>query len=136
MIATVKVLINKHRQLISYGLITVFISLVDIIIVKVLLNLSMKIWLANTVGVIAGSILQYILTIKYTFGVKHSKEKLLIHGITFAIGLLLADIIIHYSYTFLLTLYSKNISFLLAKALSMVGTFFITFFLRKKLYKV
>lgn len=136
MIKAIKNLINKHRQLVAYALVTIFISVVDIVIVRLLLSFDIKIWIANTVGVISGSLLQYILVLKFAFKIEHSNDKLLIHIATFLIGLLIADLIIHYSYLFLLEMFTKNMSFFIAKILSMLGTFFVTFFLRKKLYKI
>lgn len=130
----IKKLLIKYNKIIVYGLITVFISAVDIAIVRILSLSHVEVWIANTIGVLVGSIIQYILSLKYAFKKEHSTYRLFVHIGTFLIGLVIADLVVHYMYIFLQTVYSEQASFYLAKFSSMVATFFISYGIRKKLY--
>lgn len=130
-----KRLLKKYQRLIKYGLITVFITLIDIIVVRFLTNLGIALLISNTAGVVTGSLLQYILTIKYAFRKPHSKETLVVHLATFLLGLLIANSVIVLSYKYLLGFFGERVSFFGAKLLSIVSTFFITYILRLSLYQ-
>ncbi|WP_407947282.1 GtrA family protein [Peptoniphilus faecalis] len=131
----IKKLLKKYERLIKYGLITIFITILDIAVGRIALKIGLNIVISNTLGVVTGSIFQYILTLKFAFKNAYSKENFLIHVSTFLFGLLIANIVIKYAYNAFLLRFSEKLSFYIAKTLSIVSTFFITYVLRLNLYK-
>src|SRR5699024_8018507 len=130
-----KNLLKRYERLIKYGIITIFITLVDIAVVRILSNIGTGLTTSNTVGVLTGSILQYILTIKYAFRKHHTKGTLLVHIGTFLLGLFVANMVINMSYEYLFHIFNESIRFYGSKLLSITSTFFLTYVLRLTLYK-
>ena len=143
-----KALLNKYKKILIYGLISVFVLLVDTGLTYVL-KMLIPLVVANTVGVITGGVIQYFLSTKAVFGVNQAKGRnMVIYITTFVFGLLLADGIIHVCDSALTALRgsvggngsllafftNETVSFLISKGMSVVLPFFVLYFLRKYLY--
>lgn len=128
-------LAKKYRKLITYGLYSVLVTLIDIGIVWILnKKLHINLVLANTIGVVAGSIIQYFSVIGNVFDQKVEARSFLIFFGTFLIGLFLADLTIYISDMILVNHFSDTGTFILAKGMSIVLPFFIMYGLRKFAY--
>lgn len=128
-------LIKKYRTIISYGIISVLVTLVDLALVRVLSLRGVRLVLANTAGVLTGSILQYLLNLRFSFRRAHSGRALAIHVLTFLMGLGLANLVMTTSYSLLMRRLQEAPSFYLAKGLSIVVPFFAMYIVRKTLYR-
>ena len=86
-------LLKKYESVISYGLISVGVTLVDVLLTYIFKHFTLLV-IANTIGVVTGGIIQYILNAKLVFHVKNNNKNLAIYVITFIGGLLIANLII------------------------------------------
>ncbi len=127
-------LILKYKKILTYGLISAFVTLVDILICK-LLDKPLGAVPANTCGVIAGFFLHYFLSAKTVFQ-RRDKKSFLIYAVTSAFGLLFADLIVHICRNMFdsLNVFTENIRFITAKTASIVLPFFAMYFARKYLF--
>lgn len=89
--------------------------------------------IANTLAVIIGSCVHYILTSKLVFKVNMNIASATAYLITFLIGLGIQDAAIWIAYHKLLPplMNSESALALCSKAISLAGSFFIIYFLRK-----
>ena len=127
-------LFKKLSTLFYYGINSVISTVVDVCIVWILVKLHVGIVAANTVGVLAGFLLGYVLNAAYVFGAAKSRIGFLIYFGTFLIGLFLADWLIFWGNTCLFAGLGENLNFLLSKGLSIVVPFFVMYSRRKWLY--
>lgn len=130
----IKKLYKKYYKVISYGIIAILITILDIGVSRILFKNNISLTISNTVGIISGSLAQYYLTIKFTFKSEYNTRTFFIHLITFGLGLILSNIVINKSFLFFSIFYNEKISFYLSKLSSIVATFFITFVIRNILY--
>lgn len=89
--------------------------------------------IANTLAVVIGSCVHYILTSKFVFKVRLNIASVIAYLITFFIGLGIQDTVIWIAYNKLLPPLMKDESLLTlcSKFVSLAASFFITYFLRK-----
>ena len=128
-------LLKKYKSILSYGFISVAVTVIDVIVTYIFSQILIIV-IANSIGVITGGIIQYILNSKFVFHVKHDNKNFAIYAITFILGLILANLIIYFSnIIFNMYLQNENIVFLISKGLSIVIPFFALYFIRKELYK-
>lgn len=120
-----------HKSFISYGLISIFVTVIDVIVSRFSENFFSPI-VSNTIGVIVGFIIQYFLTARHVYNTKSIKSFLVFFG-TFLINLFLANSIVFVCRTYIFGNSKSNIAFLISKGASIVLPFFITYFIRKKL---
>ncbi|MDO5301394.1 MAG: GtrA family protein [Tissierellia bacterium] len=128
---------KESNRLLKYLLISVAITLLDVAVVSLcryLIHLPL-LW-ANTLGVVTGAVVQYLLTSRHVFQVEKNPKTLLIFVATFFLGLFLANGTIYLVHRMLLPLVAEKLAFLLAKGASLVVPFFVTYFVRRKLYEV
>lgn len=130
----IKKFITERKTFITYLLISVFVTVIDVILSRIC-----EIWfeevIANTIGVVVGFIIQYILCSHKVYRSKTIKT-LVIFFVTWLLALGLADLIV---YVVREKIFSGNdgmIPFLVAKGASIVIPFFITYFVRKALIPV
>ncbi|SDY35050.1 GtrA-like protein [Ruminococcaceae bacterium YAD3003] len=130
----IKKFITERKTFITYLLISVFVTVIDVILSRIC-----EIWfeevIANTIGVVVGFIIQYILCSHKVYRSKTIKT-LVIFFVTWLLALGLADLIV---YVVREKIFSGNdgmITFLVAKGASIVIPFFITYFVRKALIPV
>ena len=119
-----------HKAFILYGLISVFVTIIDVVTCRVC-----EIWIpsvaANTVGVITGFIIQYFLTARHVYN-KNNSKSFFVFLWTFAIGLAFANSIVFVFRTLVFDGSDGQIAFLVSKGFSILLPFFLTYFLRKK----
>lgn len=128
---------NRYHQLFSYLFFSFLAALVDIITGYVLLKItSLNIVVVNTIGIIVSTGLHYLLVTRKTFNCKLSIASLAVYLATFVFGILLQDLVIWLFYDIILVQFFMEGRFLCSKAISLVFSFFILFFVRKKLYSM
>lgn len=122
--------IQKHKAFIRYGLISAFVTVIDVIVCRVCEQFT-QVVIANTIGVVTGFIIQYFLTAKYVYNTR-SKKSFLIFLATFFLNLLMANAIVFVLRTFVFNGSTERIPFLVSKAASIVFPFFISYYIRKR----
>ncbi|QNU66962.1 hypothetical protein EHE19_019405 [Ruminiclostridium herbifermentans] len=126
---------KKIPPLLLYLCFSTIVTMVDISIVWILHRIfNINIVGANTIGVISGAIIHYLLSIKYVFNFDYGISGFSIYFITFLFGLLLADVLIYIGNSYIFNSLTDNLNFLLSKSLSVVVPFFYIYYLRKLLY--
>lgn len=124
-----------HSILARYLFNSVIAMLVDVSIVWVLMNYTdIKLVASNTIGIIVGFFIQYILSLKRVFNREHDMKGFIVYFVTFIFGLVLANVLIYISYEYFFILFSLNLRLLLSKAVSIVIPFFAMYFIRKRIY--
>lgn len=130
-----KKLIHKFHRLFEYLFYSVLSTILDVAIVWALYNKAgLNITLANTIGVVAGFLLGYVLASKRVFEANYSMPSFLIYFGTFLGGLVLADVLITVTHRSLITSCPEWFAFLVSKGVSVVVPFFAMYFARKVLY--
>lgn len=131
----IKVRFLKLPQLIRYGINSCLVTLLDICIVWILYDVfQIDLVIANTIGVVAGFVTDYILSVFCVFQQAKRRGGFSVYLITFFLGLLFADWLIYIGHTELFTGMSENMDFMLSKGISLVIPFFFIYYLRKWLY--
>ena len=126
----VKNILYRYRSIFRYAIYSVIVTIIDGSIVYLLLgNLSINIIIANTVGVVAGFLIHYCISIENVFAMKPDKIVFFVYLGTFLIGLVLADYIIWLSYEVI------KFGFLASKGASIVIPFFAIYGTRKAIYR-
>ena len=124
-------LLKRHKAFIWYFSISVIATVVDVVVSR-LSERIFPIVIANTMGVVAGFILQYFLcTAKVYAG--SSKRTALIFLVTWFGALLLADGIVYVVREVIFDNMDGLFYYLIGKGCSIAIPFFITYFIRKKL---
>ena len=124
-----KKLIHKFHKLFEYLFYSVLSTILDVAIVW-----ALYITLANTIGVVAGFLLGYVLASKRVFEANYSMPSFLIYFGTFLGGLVLADVLITVTHRSLIVSCPEWFAFLVSKGVSVVVPFFAMYFARKVLY--
>lgn len=128
-------MLEKYKRLLRYLLNSVLITILDFCVVWFMnIILGCNLVIANTFGVVAGTVVGYYLTAQYVFVAAKGKKGFFIYIFTFLVGLFLANVLIYIGNTFLFATCSKRLNFILSKGLSIIGPFFILYYIRKKLY--
>ena len=124
------------KQLCKYFINSCLVTVLDVVIVWVLhMVFHVDVVLANTLGVIAGFLIDYILSVLFVFDHANNKNGFAIYLVTFILGLVLADVLIYIGESRLFVGLEKNLCFLMSKGLSISVPFFILYFIRKKSYE-
>ncbi len=132
----VKLLIKGKIPIANYFLYSVIVSLVDISIVWTLVRFSeVHLVAANTIGVVSGFVLHYILASKSVFNAKYSTTGFVIYLGTFLCGLVLANWLIYISYEFVFFAYSIDLRILFSKGVSIAVPFFAIYYVRKHAFQ-
>lgn len=132
-----KGIVYKYNKLIRYFSFSVFVTFIDFFIVWILMKFfGLSIVFANTIGVIIGFIIHYILSSKSVFDTKYGIKGFIAYLGTFLIGLILADLLIYISYKYFMYFFGNYTSLMLSKGVSILAPFFIMYFLRKLIYRV
>ena len=126
---------EELKKLIVYGIITLLITIVDMVVARMTFQGTKHLIFSNTLGIITGSVLQYILTLRYAFRITHSPKILLVHVATYVVGLAIANGVITISYQSLLEVLSEKTAFFGAKGISIVSTFFMTYAFRRYFFQ-
>ena len=123
---------NEYRKVISYLMCSVISTVFDVIIVWCLLHLAgISLVVSNTVGVIAGFIISYLLSAKRAFEVDYTAATFTVYFVTFLMGLFFADVLIVSTHSLISPFLPEGLAFLVSKGVSIVGPFFLMYFIRK-----
>ena len=130
MISKIKEWIKAHRSFVIYFTISVFVTLVDIVVSRVC-ERFVDVVIANTIGVVTGFIIQYFLCTRkiYTGSVKSA----IIFFVTWLFGLGLANLIVYVVRVLIFENREGFIYYLIGKGASIAIPFFVLYFIRKKL---
>ena len=122
---------REHKEFVHYLLISVAVTIVDIVVARVLESL-VGIVIANTVGVLTGMVLQYAMLTKKVYR-NSDVRTLVIFALTFILGLIMANLIVFLCREYLFANSESLIAFLISKGCSIVIPFFGIYFLRRRL---
>ena len=124
------------KQLCKYFMNSCLVTVLDVVIVWILhMVFQVDIVVANTVGVVTGFLVDYVLSALFVFDHARSKNGFIIYLVTFVLGLALADGLIYIGEEQLFRGLGRNLCFLMSKGLSIGVPFFILYFIRKKSYE-
>ena len=123
-------IINQHKAFVNYFLISVFVTVIDIVVSRLLESVTTEV-VANTIGVITGFIIQYVLCTRKVYAGSDAHTAF-VFFLTWLLGLALADGIVYLMRVQLFNRAEGFIYFMIAKLASIAVPFFITYFLRKK----
>lgn len=125
----------KSAKIVRYFFISSLAMVLDVALVWLFYRV-LSIWIvpANTIGVVCGFLVSYLLTARFVFPNAAKKGGFSIFFVTFLFGLVFADILIYAGERFLFEQYGATISFFLSKGLSVAGPFFFLYFARKWIY--
>jgi hypothetical protein len=116
----------------NYLFYSVIVSIVDICTVWALVRFSpVHLVVANTIGVVSGFLLHYLLASKSVFHTEYGISGFAIYLGTFLLGLIFANWLIYASYYYVFTAYSTDLRILLSKGVSVAVPFFALYYLRK-----
>ncbi|MEG0875321.1 MAG: hypothetical protein RSB05_00170 [Clostridiales bacterium] len=90
---------------------------------------------ANTIGSLSGFFLHYFLASKTVFNTEYGAIGFVIYLSTFLLGMIIGNIIIYYTYHWLLTIILTAFAFIISKILSVSIPFFIVYYLRMLIFK-
>ncbi len=135
----VKSILSEHKGFLAYGIISVVVTVIDVIVSRVsegflgmfIDAVSVIPVIANAIGVVTGFIIQYFLTAKFVYNTKSTKS-FVVFLATFFLNLLFATAIVYLFRTVIFENSDSMIAFLISKGASIVLPFFVTYFIRKK----
>ena len=130
MLDRIRTLAVAHRRFLLYGFISVFVTLVDVVVCRISERFINPV-AANTLGVVVGFVIQYFLTSKHVYNTKNMKS-FLIFLATFFAGLALANTIVYVCREHIFHGADDAVAFSVSKGASIVIPFFFTYFLRKR----
>ena len=119
----------------NYLFYSVIVTIVDTGIVWALVRFStLHLVTANSIGIITGFLLHYILASKSVFKTEYGFAGFLVYLATFLFGLGFANWLIYISYHYVFYAYSVDLRILLSKGVSIAVPFFALYYLRKYLF--
>ena len=128
-------LYQKFKSIINYFFFSALSTVVDVAIVWILYNrLELNLAFSNSVGVVTGFIISFVLSLKVVFDAKFGLPEFLVYFLTFLGGLVLANFLITSTNSFLEPLLPKWMAFAMSKGVSIVVPFFGMYFIRKYAY--
>ncbi|HEY8500674.1 MAG TPA: GtrA family protein [Clostridia bacterium] len=123
--------------LFNYLLNSVIVTVIDVALVWLLYRvLHIHVVVSNTIGVVTGFILHYILTVKSVFKSKYDMVSFIVYLGTFLLGLFLADWLIYIGENELFVKAGENVRFLLSKGISVALPFFVMYFIRRFIFSL
>lgn len=132
---TIKHLFTGKFAMANYLFYSVVVTLVDTGIVWTLVCYSViHLVAANTIGVVTGFLLHYLLASKSVFKTEYGIKGFIIYLTTFLFGLSFANWLIYMSYNYVFFAYSVDLRILLSKGVSIAVPFFVLYYLRKHLF--
>lgn len=131
----IKLLLKGKFAIANYFLYSVIVSIIDTGIVWGLVRFSpIHLVTANTIGVITGFFLHYILASKSVFNTEYGLAGFIVYLATFLFGLVFANWLIFVSYHYAFNAYSVDLRILLSKGVSVGVPFFAMYYIRKQLF--
>lgn len=130
-----KQILTGKSAISRYFVYSVIVTLVDTLIVWTLTRFSsIQIVTANTIGVVTGFILQYLLSSKSVFDTEYGSAGFIIYLGTFLLGLAAANWLTYVSYEHIFVGFAEDLRILLSKGVSIAIPFFLLYYLRKYLF--
>lgn len=135
----IKNLLIKNKKIIFYFSCSVLSAVLEagllLIFKNIVPSFDKNIVYANTAATVLSSVLHYVLTSKFVFKVKMNWMSAVVYLVTFFIGLGVQNVVIWCTYNKLLVqlIDNDNLLTLASKVISLAASFFITYFIRKKL---
>jgi putative flippase GtrA len=121
----------------KYLMYSVAVTIVDSAAVWLLMNhFAVELVYANTVGMILGFFIHYILSSQSVFQTEYGASSFIVYVGTFILGIFLAGGLISISYHKLFYFLPETFKFLFSKGVSVVVPFFILYYIRKSIYKL
>ncbi|MDD3168829.1 MAG: hypothetical protein PHC91_05115 [Eubacteriales bacterium] len=131
----IKLLFTGKYAIVNYLFYSVIVTLADTGIVWALVRFSeIHLVAANTIGVVSGFLLHYLLASKSVFQTEYGIAGFLVYLTTFLFGLSFANWLIFMSYHYVFYAYSVDLQILLSKGVSIAVPFFVLYYLRKHLF--
>ena len=132
---SIKYIYQKHRAIVKYFFYSCISTVLDAITVRILFHtFELDLVLANTLGVVLGFIVSYLLSSKSVFNVDVGIASFAVFFGTFLLGLVIANVLIDNTYCLVIGHIPEILAFWLGKLASIVIPFFIMYYLRKFLY--
>ena len=129
-------IIVKHKKIIKYMLCSLTTLFSETIVGWILLQYFIRnIVISNMIALLLGAAIHYHITLYYVFKREHSSKTLIAYLITFTFGFSLQNCMIWISYYFILNRWSYIWRFFVSKAISVILTFFSSYYLRIQLNK-
>lgn len=133
----IKLIIQRKLAIWKYLKYSAVVTLVDMMIVWSLTHFwSVPLIIANTIGVVSGFMLHYLLVSKSVFQTEYGSQGFLIYLSTFIFGLLFANWLIYVSYEYFFYAYKADLRLILSKSVSLMIPFFVLYFTRKYLFSL
>lgn len=127
--------LQQYIKIIQYLFYSILSTILDTCIVWITFHIAnINLSVANTLGILAGFILSYVLSIKKVFETQHSSHAFIIYLSTSILGMILANYLITSTYNLSIAYFSEGVAFILSKGVSVVLPFFFMYFMRKYLY--
>lgn len=130
---------NKQSAGKKYFLLSCLVTVVDYVILFVLYTMiGIELVVANTIAVVAGFLLHYILGSNTVFKTPYGAYGFLVYVTTFLLGLFLADTIIHYSTNLIAEYFNfgDTITMTISKMLSVILPYFVLYYIRKLFFNI
>lgn len=127
----IKQWIRDHKAFVTYFLISVFVTLIDIAVSRICENF-VEVVIANTIGVVTGFVIQYFLCSRKVYNGSNIRTAA-VFFLTWLLGLGLADLIVYVVRVLILDNKDGFFYYLIGKGASIAIPFFVLYFLRKKL---
>lgn len=130
-----KLIVKGKLAIANYFFYSVIVSFVDTGIVWALVRFwTVHLVTANTIGVVTGFLLHYLLASKSVFDTEYGIAGFIVYLGTFLFGLTFANWLIYVSYHFVFTAYAVDLRILFSKSVSIGVPFFAMYYIRKYLF--
>lgn len=137
MMKQIKTLFTKYRQIIIYGMCSVFTCILELIIGYVAKNsLGMELIFANSIGIFVGAVVHYLLISYKAFHRKASLWNLFVYVITFILGFVLQNLVMKVFYEYVFFMLLEIYRYTGSKLASVAIPFFFVYFVRRYLYSI
>lgn len=131
----IRLILKGKFAITNYFVYSVIVTIVDTGIVWALVRFtSTQLVMANTIGVITGFLLHYLLASKTVFKTEYGLGGFVIYLATFFFGLNFANWLIVMSYEYVFMAYAVDLRILLSKGVSIGVPFFAMYYMRKYLF--
>ncbi len=125
--------IREHRAFVNYFLISCFVTIIDIVVSRICESF-IDIVVANTIGVVVGFILQYILCTRKVYAGSDMRTVLIFFA-TWLLGLGLANLIVYVVRILMFGGREGIFYYFAGKGVSIAVPFFVLYFIRKALIR-
>lgn len=127
--------LKKHKGFIIYLVTSLFIATFESVSgIFLVANTNMPILIANTISIVLGTIIHYILVNKSVFKASTSKKTFTVFLSTSIASILLQNALVWIIVRSLSSSISENTRYSIAKVISLIIAFFAVYFIRKLCY--